>query len=73
MPETFVPVWNEEIFPEKVALMLRGVALGLDIETAITFAGWNNFDYLDWLSKGASPRSRKPVEHPESPYVEFCE
>jgi hypothetical protein len=73
MPEAFVPVWDESIFPEKVALMLRGVALGLDIETSITFAGWNNFDYSDWLSRGSSMRSRKPVAEPESPYIEFCE
>jgi hypothetical protein len=60
-------------YDDRIALFLRSVALGLDIDTSLAVSGWPNGQYWNWIRQGGSPRSKSPDPDPQEPYKTFCE
>jgi len=74
MPDDLKVPWDEEQFgDDRIALFLRSVALGLDIDTSLAVSGWPNGQYWNWIRQGGSPRSKNPDPDPQDPYKTFCE
>ena len=51
MPDDLKVPWDEEQFgDDRIALFLRSVALGLDIDTSLAVSGWPNGQYWNWIA-----------------------